>query len=521
VKPIQKKSIQPSSLDSHSRGALIKSVRPAQRQTQSGQVLVWFLAFMATLSLVFAGVYSVGQATSEKQKTVNAADAAAYTGALVEARALNFTAYTNRAIIANEVFLAQVVSLDSWTSYFEVATDNYAKLFGTLKSIPYVGVVFGILETTMRTLNRIMSPIAKGVDSSIAGTVSFLELSYAGWYGVAINPAFAPGAMALSAKKAAENTLEKNVATQGGRIDTAPVLVNVAAYGIQNEMEWQRLTKMYSKTSGGRSGDDRKYAADILLASRDEFSTNRTGSELPFLNTLFGNSTFCIPYIFKVGSEKQGPTRLMNYDRWEAQDTLEYKMKIGPNGCSWGKGGTAAVPVGWGRATSDKSGKSGDRINTEGGAGARAFGANHRTSGWTGVKDVYDVKRKSDGRPEYEEVSFTIAVAKNKADIRNNEALGFESRPMAGPLGSPDLKAGFAKDQIGAIAEARVFFSRPVRNSSDITASSLFRADNHREYASLYNPYWQVRLSEVSDTKRALAYGVGGLNPALTPFTPK
>jgi Putative Flp pilus-assembly TadE/G-like len=34
--------------------------------------------FAASMAVVFAGVYSVGQATSEKQKIVNAADAAAY-----------------------------------------------------------------------------------------------------------------------------------------------------------------------------------------------------------------------------------------------------------------------------------------------------------------------------------------------------------------------------------------------------------------------------------------------------------
>lgn len=49
----------------------------SSKRTQAGQVLVWFLGFAASMAVVFAGVYSVGQATSEKQKIVNAADAAA------------------------------------------------------------------------------------------------------------------------------------------------------------------------------------------------------------------------------------------------------------------------------------------------------------------------------------------------------------------------------------------------------------------------------------------------------------
>lgn len=96
---------------------------------QRGQVLVWFLAFAATLAVVFAGVYSVGQATSEKQKIVSAADAAAYSGGLVQARALNLVSYTNRAVIANEVLIAQMVSLQSWNDYFKTATRNYQSIF--------------------------------------------------------------------------------------------------------------------------------------------------------------------------------------------------------------------------------------------------------------------------------------------------------------------------------------------------------------------------------------------------------
>ena len=38
---------------------------------QRGQVLVWFLAFAATLAVVFAGVYSVGQAHSISASTTS------------------------------------------------------------------------------------------------------------------------------------------------------------------------------------------------------------------------------------------------------------------------------------------------------------------------------------------------------------------------------------------------------------------------------------------------------------------
>jgi Putative Flp pilus-assembly TadE/G-like len=491
------------------------------RRTQSGQVLVWFLGFAASMAVVFAGVYSVGQATSEKQKIVNAADAAAYSGALTEARALNLASYTNRSVIANEVLVAQLVSLDSWTSYFAVATDNYAKLFGVLKSIPVpiLNVFLAGMEITMKALNQIVTPVANGLDSSIPTVIRAWELIYQGWYNATIVPAFTPPVMALAAKSAAEKVLANNVSSQGGRIDIAPKLVNVGAFAVANELEWNRLTMRYTKSgTPGTASDKRKNAADLLLVSRDEFSKNRPGSDVFFIKLFFGNSSQCFYPLLRVGSEKLGSTQLKNYERWEAQDTVEYKVKtpLGIN-CSWGKG-TVAVPAGWGRATADKNSTKGNIMNTSGGAGALAYGRNHANGAWSGVKELYDVERDSSGKPRQENATYAVAVAKNKTDIKNNESLGFVSRPMTGVTGSPDLNAGFAKEQIGAVSEATIFFSRPVRNSRDITAGNLFRADTHQEYASLYNPYWQVRLKSPSATNRIIAYGASGLNPALIPF---
>jgi hypothetical protein len=488
---------------------------------QRGQVLVWFLAFAATLAVVFAGVYSVGQVTSEKQKVVNATDAAAYSGALTEARALNLASYTNRAVIANEVLVAQMVSLDSWTSYFEKATENYEKEAKALSVIPYVGVLFKALALTLKALNTVVKPLAKAMDSTTPVAISAWELLYAGWYNATIVPAFTPPVMALAAHAAAENVLAQNVARQGGRKDSAPRLMQVMPLAVRNEFQWSRLIKRYKKTGiSGSASDDRKYAAELLLASRDAFSTDRSGSDTPFLKLLFGNSELCIPFVIKLGSEKQGPTRLVNFDRWEAQDTVEFKLKVSPggvSGCTWGKG-TVAIPQGWGRATADRNGSRGTRINTGSGAGNLAFSANHGNRGYTGVKELYDVERGADGKPLHEEATYAVAAAKPGTAVRTNESLGYMNRPVAGPLGSPEMKAGFAKDEVAAMSEARIFFERPVRSSLDITGASLFRADGHKEYASLYNPYWQVRLSTPSPLTRAAVYGLGGINPALSAF---
>lgn len=502
------------------------SVKATRRDDQRGQILVWFLAFGATLAVVFAGVYSVGQVTSEKQKIVNATDAAAYSGALTEARALNLVSYTNRAVIANEVLIAQMVSLDSWTSYFAKATEIYQKevdaLATLVAAVPVVNVVVKALALSLQVTNQLAKPLASGVDQATPKVIFAWEKLFDLWYKATITPAFLPPLMAQAANAAAKNVLSENVARQEGRQDTAPTMLQVVAFGARNQLEWGHMTKLYAKGGGGPN-DDRRYAEQLLLASRDEFSTYRPGSDTFVLKALFGNASMCVPFVVKFGSQKLGPTRLVNYERWEAQDTVEFRIKPGPgglSGCSWGKKTPLAIPQGWGRATADTQGTKGTIMNTPGGAGALAYSANHGNNGWSGVKELYDVKRSPNGKPTDEEITFSVAAAKPATAIRSNETLGFTNRAMTGPTGSPDLKAAFASDQIAALSEAKVYFERPVRSTHDITGGSLFRNDAYKEYASLYNPYWQVRLSTPSALTRSTVYGIAGINPALAIFVP-
>jgi hypothetical protein len=76
--------------------------------------------------------YNVGQLTNQKTRLQNTADAAAYSAALAQARDYNFSAYMNRAMIANDVSVAQQLALRSWVKAFHEAfktnglADQYA-----------------------------------------------------------------------------------------------------------------------------------------------------------------------------------------------------------------------------------------------------------------------------------------------------------------------------------------------------------------------------------------------------------
>lgn len=76
----------------------------------NGQVLVIAIGLLAVASITFFLVFNSGRAVNEKINLVNAADAAAYSGAQIAARHLNFMSYTNRAMIANEVAIGHTLS---------------------------------------------------------------------------------------------------------------------------------------------------------------------------------------------------------------------------------------------------------------------------------------------------------------------------------------------------------------------------------------------------------------------------
>ena len=67
--------------------------------------------------------------------------------------------------------------------------------------------------------------------------------------------------------------------------------------------------------------------------------------------------------------------------------------------------------------------------------------------------------------------------------------------------------------QLSALGKARVFFERPQSGIGDSTAGDLVRHDRAKEYGSLYDPYWQARLQDVSATEKMAYMTALGMSP--------
>jgi hypothetical protein len=86
---------------------------------QRGQSLSLTALLVLVLTLAVMLTFSIGTRVREKIKLQALADASAYSLAVAEARAFNYYAWSNRAIVAHYVAMLSVSSYDSYLSFYE------------------------------------------------------------------------------------------------------------------------------------------------------------------------------------------------------------------------------------------------------------------------------------------------------------------------------------------------------------------------------------------------------------------
>jgi hypothetical protein len=507
----------------------------SDRRRQRGQTVLWFLATIAACCCVFALVYNVGQVTNHKEATVNAADAAALSGALVEARMLNFEAYTNRAMIANEVTIAQIVSLDSWVRY----DNEMMQWIATYTAIvPYLNDVTQAIADVSQIVQNAVDAFAEFTVPGLEGLNTVLGLARDG----------ANLAGAIAADEVARKVADANATTFGGRYDEKPKVVESFDLKVTainafspvetiNGLNWMIFTDAYA-------GDKRTNGKNVILNSRDPFTNHRDeGYLIKALNVgLEAAGLVSTAGLQYFGLEKtSGTTTMQHFDDWAGQDSLDltstslqfcfvvipcgYKtdvIKAGP-------------PLAYGRADAASGGVGDDLCWVSPSTTNCRLAVKNSNTGisWSGMPNIRDVAenlRKTDSCSKFNgsdspSLSYVAAVQKKgDATLTTPRAAMGMDVDVPGPQGSPlvddNLQNG---DNLTSIAEACTFFLRPdlkdSNNKADVTGSVLARADGVHEYASLYNPYWQARLTTPDTAWTTALYTMIG-HPALNAFTP-
>jgi hypothetical protein len=119
-------------------------LRGAGARHQRGQAAVMTYLFAVVLVLAALSLFRTGRLTADKMELQNAADSLAYSVSTVEARDLNFAAYTNRAIVANEVAIGQAIGMASWAAHWKSIGDFLLE-YNKYLSGPTLGISNAIL----------------------------------------------------------------------------------------------------------------------------------------------------------------------------------------------------------------------------------------------------------------------------------------------------------------------------------------------------------------------------------------
>lgn len=465
----------------------------------AGQALPLVLVFLLVLCIGLLMMFNTGQLVSKKVELTNAADAAAYSVAIEQARARNLAAYLNRGRVANEVAIAQMVSLNSFLTMVH-STANHAErvmdVLAILTSwIPGVDAIVAAIDRALAIIDNALKAFRKGFIPFTQGEIGFLDQVLDNPYALAAQAVlgrFGAYADVLSMTNKVVQANAPGASVTGlGQVILAKN-VNSAA----NQLELYRTGTANGLT---RTSPGAERYRNVVMASRDKFTRTRSGSGLIF----FSN---------------QGGTDLVEYNRWSGVDAFQFKLVF----LFFSK----KVPIGWGGAQALPNGKGQPRFfaGMNNGRGWKSPYDNKRYKAYDGATrssiagkliegdpagsemgfnrsqayfkqyrygltpSYHDVKKGYSETPEGDRAGpiYTVEVGSDQSKLVTSKALGIGRERM-------QLDEQTKGNQMRAMSSAQVYFNRP-NGLSAFTRSVWGKKDGKFEQGSMFSPYWQVRL---------------------------
>lgn len=490
-----------------------KPIAFESRNRQFGQAMPLALVFLLMLCVGLLVTFNTGQVVGKKVELTNAADAAAYSIAVEQARARNLAAYLNRGRVANEVAIAQMVSLNSWVTMVHSTSDNFGDFIDTAQDflfwVPYVGQALTALDRAMQAVNQALKIFRKAEIPIINGAILGLDQVMNFAYAKVAKLALSDVGSSLNVQTIAGKVVEDNAPGAKLSILARGVLEkNVIAAGDQLD----HFEPGQNKGGAGRTNTGGERYRNVVMASRDEFTRDRKTSGL-------------------IGFSSNGGTDLVEYDRWSGVDVHEFSFRVPfvfnikfPLG--WG--GTQAVNEtprpkffpgmnndrGWRSPYDNRTYKAYNGVNRNSLSGrfierdpaVDDGGFEHKDAYFRGyrygISHKYDdVKRGYSETPEGKDAGpiYTVEAAIEIRGARTSSELGIG-------VGRMDLEDEARCGDLRAMASAQVYFNRPY-NYSPFKRMAWGRSDRKFEQGSMFSPYWQARLVETPLVDKAMLVG--------------
>lgn len=486
----------------------------ARVASASGQALVPALLFLLVGCIGLYVAFNSFQMTSARIKLQNTADAAAYSAAVLQARDYNFSAYTNRAMIANQVTAAQVVALKSWIDELD-ATYSLSDLDYTINTLADHPAQWStpkqIGKADIAPVRAALDALLPTVASDIGRLNRALSLAQTNYH----TAVFA--AVPDTADTVAQLNQPDTHVTSGYFVSDR----NAARLAA-----WTSYT--VTVTPAGALGQD--DFADVVTDpdTLDGFVKNRDSmrSVAPNFQQLndSANKICGANSTFTVNVAHDGGTQLRSdKSGWQSIDASTASLKvscIGPIESIAGHGGSAN-----GNITSfmthppfaawqDWEGYGGYFNFGYMGSSAPGLGVPSSMAEQFSLGPGPSLDPANGGLLPYQEVNgiqlaaqaprITIEVTRNAGTLVKTVGL------QGGGQMKVDINA--AGGAMRALSSAHAYFVRPDETSSGISimggllnADQWARPDRKTEYPSLFSPYWQAALAPVSASERAAA----------------
>jgi len=448
--------------------------RGCSRKRQTGQALIYgmFVTVASVVALFF--LFNTGQLSRDKTKLVNTSDAVAYSAGVMHARTLNYEAYANRAMLANTVAIAQLVSLSSWVEHvnnmasygYVLNNPKFALYYPAYYTATYAGT------TLQSSLNEsgALEKLAKASDQIIrTALMGAQQVAYIG---------LVPARLAVM-----------NEVAQANYKDDGTVTVDPLSL---TGKEFYDFVSKYS-------GDERKRFAKVaeIAANRDKFVPKRSWS-LPGLWADCGTATATgrVDWL-----DRRGGTNLIGLDEWKAMDTLSEKKWVPKNKTDVNCSAIAETPAAWGsRDAADNSGAGIDPtlhdyamlVNPS--ASVMSMVSSSSNWGYSGMPNFYDLSQEA-LEAEDPRLVFAVRLRRDKAQIATSEGRSEIKQSGSGTRAGLALNNFQAKPAGGnefiSISASEVYFERFGDSKDNLYGKEQGRP---REIGSLFNPFWQVRL---------------------------
>lgn len=522
---------------------------------QRGQAMLLALLFLTVLMLSLLMLFNTSQLTRDKMEVQNAADSVAYSAALLEARHLNFTAYTNRAMIANEVALAQTIGLATWLMKWGGTFISLGNILNqALAPIPIVGpVLAAVVKAVFVAFGEGVAKFSNLV-GQFAGIFSKLVAGLNTFYGYS-QLAFRFGTYETMLS-IGDDLVQKNApGAKMGTVSEFVQFLNMFLFEQYNKgcKPADAMRKSASKEDRDTNRACMRQMAAAVNDSRDLWSKNRSNYELGFQPEWFvnlfglGKTGFKLKIgMFQEGGSTlryiagTGPAANREHFNWSSMDTNEFKLGLRlwifnlplppleiPLPLGWGtmqlahtdkkdkkqykimplpKGGTAQGTAGWQAAYGDSwSNNLLTSIMASPGKAFYPWGPSNTTQ----TQSYGDLAPFHTIDPDFLNASgqswqfdwpgtipppYVVWVYMPEKNTRTSDNMGASS--PAGQLRLDNMAAGQSADDPVSLGP---FGQKPGLQA--ISSGEIYykRTDGLAEEPNAFSPYWGARLAQVDN----------------------